>query len=74
MLLRMTSRVREKPFLSSRAACAHVTGLLAECGVHGVPWAGWDRIDAAERSLGEAQGRPRVKLATWEGLIGAAEE
>jgi ferredoxin/flavodoxin---NADP+ reductase len=51
-----------------------VTGLLAESGVHGVPWSGWDRIDAAERGSGEGQGRPRVKLATWEGLIDAADE
>ncbi len=37
-----------------------------------VPYAGWQAIDAAERALGEPQGRPRVKLVLWEELLAAA--
>lgn len=37
-----------------------------------VSYAGWQAIDAAERSLGEPQGRPRVKLVTREELLEAA--
>ena len=35
-------------------------------------YAGWEAIDAAERGRGEPQGRPRVKLATWDELLEAA--
>jgi ferredoxin--NADP+ reductase len=34
--------------------------------------AGWAAIDAAERAAGERQGRPRVKLCTWEELLATA--
>ncbi len=34
-----------------------------------VTWAGWEAIDAHERSLGEPLGRPRVKLVRTEQLI-----
>ncbi len=37
-----------------------------------VLYAGWESIDARERSLGEPQGRPRVKLCTWDELLAAA--
>jgi ferredoxin--NADP+ reductase len=46
--------------------------LLAERGVEPVLYAGWEAIDAAERAAGEPQGRPRVKLATWDELLAAA--
>ncbi len=49
-----------------------VDGLLAERGVDVVSYAGWGAIDAAERARGEPQGRPRVKLATWDELLAAA--
>jgi ferredoxin--NADP+ reductase len=45
--------------------------LLAERGVAHVRYAGWEAIDADERSRGEPLGRPRVKLATWEELLAA---
>ncbi|MGH3002061.1 MAG: NADP oxidoreductase, partial [Gaiellaceae bacterium] len=44
-------------------------GLLSERGVDFVEYAGWQAIDAAERSAGEPLGRPRVKLHTWEKLL-----
>ena len=47
--------------------------LLAERGVEAVLYAGWEAIDAAERALGEPQGRPRVKLGTWDDLLAAAQ-
>ena len=46
--------------------------LLAQRGVAHVLYAGWQAIDAHERRLGEPQGRPRVKLATWDELLSAA--
>ena len=33
---------------------------------------GWGAIDALERARGEEQGRPRVKLCTWDELLAAA--
>jgi ferredoxin--NADP+ reductase len=46
--------------------------LLAERDVEAVLYAGWEAIDAAERAVGEPQGRPRVKLGTWDELLAAA--
>jgi hypothetical protein len=33
---------------------------------------GWEAIDSLERGRGEALGRPRVKLCTWDELLEAA--
>ncbi|HEU0246509.1 MAG TPA: FAD-dependent oxidoreductase [Gaiellaceae bacterium] len=46
--------------------------LLRERGVDFVSYAGWEAIDSAERVRGEPQGRPRVKLSTWDELLAAA--
>jgi ferredoxin/flavodoxin---NADP+ reductase len=46
--------------------------LLAGRGAEPVLYAGWEAIDAAERTAGEPHGRPRVKLATWDELLAAA--
>jgi ferredoxin/flavodoxin---NADP+ reductase len=43
--------------------------VLSERGVDFVEYAGWQAIDAAERSAGEPLGRPRVKLHTWDKLL-----
>jgi ferredoxin--NADP+ reductase len=37
-----------------------------------VTYEGWEAIDRAEKDAGEPHGRPRVKLTTTEGLLGAA--
>ena len=37
-----------------------------------VAYAGWEAIDAAERAQGDEQGRPRVKLCSWDELLAAA--
>ena len=49
-----------------------IDDLLTERGVEVVTYAGWEAIDALERSRGEEQGRPRVKLCTWDELLSAA--
>ncbi len=46
--------------------------LLAARGVQVVMYAGWEAIDALERGRGAGQGRPRIKLATWDELLAAA--
>ena len=46
--------------------------LLAERDVAEVKYAGWDAIDTLERERGAGEGRPRVKLATWDVLLDAA--
>jgi ferredoxin--NADP+ reductase len=54
------------------AGAEQVDALLAERGVDVVTYTGWEAIDAVERGLGEPQGRPRIKLATWDELLDAA--
>jgi ferredoxin--NADP+ reductase len=46
--------------------------LLEERGAEPVDWEGWGRIDEQEVKAGEESGRPRVKLARYEELLGAA--
>ena len=46
--------------------------LLAERRVEAVVYAGWEAIDVVERGRGEPQGRPRIKLCTWDELLAAA--
>ena len=43
--------------------------LLDERGVLFVDYEGWQAIDAAERSMGEPLGRPRVKVTGWDELL-----
>jgi ferredoxin--NADP+ reductase len=47
--------------------------LLSERGADYVDYAGWEKIDASEKAAGEPQGRPRVKLATYDELLAAAK-
>jgi ferredoxin--NADP+ reductase len=49
-----------------------VDRFLADRGVDVVTHAGWEAIDALERSRGEPLGRPRVKLCSWDELLAAA--
>jgi ferredoxin/flavodoxin---NADP+ reductase len=62
-------RVTHDPGATAEA----VDSLLDERGVRRVVYAGWLAIDVVERGLGEPLGRPRVKLATWDELLDAAE-
>ena len=52
-----------------RAGDRRLEELLRERGFRFVDYDGWEAIDAAERAAGEPLGRPRVKLATWDGLL-----
>jgi ferredoxin--NADP+ reductase len=51
-----------------------VDELLAERDVEVVTYAGWEAIDEVERDRGEKQGRPRVKLSSWDELLVAARD
>ena len=58
---------------------AHDTGesledALRERGVDFVEYSGWEAIDEHERARGEEEGRPRVKLSSWEGLLQRARQ
>jgi ferredoxin/flavodoxin---NADP+ reductase len=46
--------------------------VLAERGSRVVMYTGWEAIDAVEKARGEPQGRPRVKLGTWDELLRAS--
>ena len=59
-------------FGSCEATASDVDALLSERGVAVVTQAGWEAIDEAERARGEPQGRPRVKLTSWDELLAAA--
>jgi ferredoxin--NADP+ reductase len=53
-------------------AATGVDALLAERGVEAVTYGGWEAIDASERARGAEQGRPRVKLCSWDELLETA--
>jgi ferredoxin--NADP+ reductase len=61
----------EAGLLNTPATDADIADVLAERGVEPISWEGWERIDAHEQELG-AGTRPRVKLARYELLHGAA--
>ncbi|MBF6297767.1 pyridine nucleotide-disulfide oxidoreductase, partial [Nocardia amamiensis] len=42
-------------------------------GIPFTTWAGWYRLDAHERSLGEPEGRERVKVVEREDMLRASE-
>ena len=54
----------------SSAGAGDLEELLAERGMPFVEYAGWEAIDEHERALGAPHGRPRVKLVTWDELLG----
>jgi ferredoxin--NADP+ reductase len=55
--------------LTRPASEATLESLLDERDAYYVEYDGWQAIDAAERSMGEPLGRPRVKLHRWEKLL-----
>ena len=59
--------------LLRRESDERLESLLAARGVEVVTYAGWEAIDVEERTRGEPQGRPRVKLCTWDELLAAAQ-
>ncbi|MEV5648322.1 FAD-dependent oxidoreductase [Nocardia sp. NPDC052254] len=46
---------------------------LEEKGIPFTTWAGWYRLDAHERALGEPEGRERVKVVEREDMLRASE-
>jgi ferredoxin--NADP+ reductase len=48
--------------------------LIAERQPEAVSYAGWQAIDHAEKTAGEPHGRPRVKLCSFEELLGASKD
>ena len=67
-LLLEDARAGRLPSRSGRT----IEDLLGERGVSAVMYAGWEAIDAHERSRGESEGRPRIKLSTWDELLEVA--
>jgi ferredoxin/flavodoxin---NADP+ reductase len=47
--------------------------LIAERAPDAVSYAGWQAIDRVEKAAGEPQGRPRVKLCSFEELLEASK-
>lgn len=45
---------------------------LTSRGIAVTTWDGWHRLDAAERALGETEGRERKKIVEWDAMISAA--
>ena len=60
--------------LPARTGDGAIDELLAGRGVDVIMYAGWEAIDRVERSRGEPQGRPRVKLCSWDELLAAARD
>jgi ferredoxin--NADP+ reductase len=63
-----TARLTHRP----GATAAAVDAAFARRGVQPVTDAGWAAINDVETRRGKAEGRPRIKLCTWEQLLGAA--
>ncbi|WP_448062068.1 FAD-dependent oxidoreductase [Cellulomonas hominis] len=60
-------------FLSATEADPRaVLDFLAARGVEAIEWSGWELLDAYERSLGEVQGRERVKVVPREDMVAVA--
>lgn len=53
-------------------AGSSVEELLARRRCRVVSYEAWEAIDRAERARGEREGRPRVKLVTWDDLLATA--
>ncbi|MCF2588916.1 FAD-dependent oxidoreductase [Brevibacterium sp. UCMA 11752] len=51
-----------------------IVELLESKGVDYVDWEGYHRLETAEKALGEAEGRERVKIATREAMLREARD
>ncbi|MHC9751206.1 ferredoxin/ferredoxin-NADP reductase, partial [Corynebacterium diphtheriae] len=43
--------------------------LLKQRGIPVTTWDGWHALDAAERELGQAEGRERKKIVEWNDML-----
>ena len=55
--------------LPSPFSAADITEVLSERGIEYLTWQDWQRLDAAERALGEREGRERKKFVEWEDMV-----
>ncbi len=55
--------------LPSPSSAADITEVFAERGIDYLTWQDWQRLDAAERALGEREGRERKKFVEWEDMV-----
>ena len=55
--------------LPSPSSAADITEVFAERGIAYLTWQDWQRLDAAERALGEREGRERKKFVEWEDMV-----
>lgn len=46
-----------------------VVEFLEARGIAVTTWEGWQRLDAAERALGESEGRERKKIVEWDEMV-----
>lgn len=46
-----------------------ITAVLAERDIKFTTWDGWHKLDAAERALGESEGRERKKIVEWDDML-----
>lgn len=46
-----------------------ITAVLGERDIKFTTWDGWHKLDAAERALGEAEGRERKKIVEWDDML-----
>src|SRR5918996_1650308 len=69
---RLLEDVRAGRLAAQAGSSMSLEELLAERRVEAVVYAGWEAIDVVERGRGEPQGRPRIKLCTWDELLAAA--
>ena len=53
----------------SHSSDEDITATLSEAGIEFLTWDGWKNLDAAERALGEAEGRERKKYVEWEDMV-----
>lgn len=66
------SLLEDAAALTRRPVAADPEAELRASGHRPVRWPGWLAIEDAEGALGRSLGRPRVKIADWAGLLGAA--
>lgn len=58
-----------KKFNPSKPELSAVNELLESKGIDYLDWEGWHKLDAAERTAGEAEGRERKKYVEWDEMV-----
>lgn len=58
-----------KKFTPSKPELSAVNELLESKGIDYLDWEGWHKLDAAERTVGEAEGRERKKYVEWDEMV-----